>query len=169
MKKEIKIICEECGYFDRVKYAETKKIEERDLDALSKITREDILNHLRKGIGKMTPRGETKYLDCLCIGNDIELSIQINYQLDCLRDKGYNIRYFDKPEFGVDDSDANYNNPITKEELDYLTIADNRRLDVMFDICGHCFQSGQASISKIVEILNHLGTNREIIDDGLYH
>lgn len=168
MKKEIIIYREDYEFYEFGNTEIKGELEEGDLEALSKITCEDILNHLRKGIGKMTPRGKTKLLDCLCIGTDIELSIQINYQLDCLRDKCYNLRYFNKPEFGVDDSDANFNSPITKDEFEYLAGCDDKLVDVRFKICGHTFIAGQSTVGRIVDMLHQLGTERGICDDGMY-
>ncbi|MCI6119400.1 MAG: hypothetical protein MR717_09005 [Prevotella sp.] len=143
-----------------------KEIEHSDLDVLAKITRKDILKHLSRCIGKMTPGGETKFIDYMEIGN-VALSMQLSYQLYCLRDNYLGMRRYGTSEF-VRKNDERYNEPITEKEFDKLTENDNCRMDIFIAIDGHGFQCGEVSIKGLVSILNVLGERHLICDDGLY-
>lgn len=168
MKQKITIAvydgyCDDDNQWDTVE----KEIEQSDLDILAKITREDILRHLSQCIGKMTPRGETKFIDCMEIGN-VTLSMQLSYQLDCLRDKNCCMRNYGTSEF-VRKNDERYNEPITEKEFGKLTENDDCRMDIFIAIGGYGFSCGNVSIKGLVSILNVLGERHLICDDGLYN
>lgn len=82
-------ITEENPYFDYESpneevYTTYNRSVNIDCQKMINTTAEDILAHLREGIGKMTCSGEERFLPSLHFG-ELELSLQLNYYLWLLR------------------------------------------------------------------------------------
>lgn len=121
------------------------------LEAMQEITADTLYQHLRKAIGKVTPRGETKLLPYLKVG-ELTLSLQLNYQLWYLRQE--------KSQY----EDVDYS-PMTKAEFntiikgyeDPLSLFDFAVWDTRTDLVT----PGETTISRLLEWL------REIYQDGI--
>ena len=78
-------ITEENPYFDyespnEEEYITYNKSVNIDCQKIMNTTAEDILAHLKEGIGTMTWNGEERFLPSLHFG-ELELSLQLNYNL----------------------------------------------------------------------------------------
>lgn len=79
------------------------EITDEELKQICGLEPEDILNHMKKSIGFMTPTGKSRFIPCIMLGK-LEISVQINYQLWSMRM----------------DANLSMDTPITKEEFDEL-------------------------------------------------
>lgn len=59
-------------------------ITDDELRMICELTPTDILAHMKKSIGVITPLGATKLIPCIMLGK-LEISVQINYQLWSMR------------------------------------------------------------------------------------
>lgn len=123
------------------------------LDAMQEITAESLYQHLRKAIGKVTPRGETKILPYLKVG-ELTLSLQLNYQLWCLRQE--------KSQYEAVDY-----SPMTEEEFSILIKGKEENCMSLFDFAvwdarTDLVTPGETTIPRLLEWLRAVYQSGEI-------
>jgi hypothetical protein len=114
------------------------EITDDELKQICDLKPEDILNHMKKSVGVLTPTGQSKFIPCIMLGN-LEISVQISYQLWSMRT----------------DANLSMNAPITQEEFDVLVPnIDHRNIDVRILYAKKTFiPATQMSLREICDFL----------------
>lgn len=122
----------------------TIDITDDEADVFFSLRQDDIFEHLKQSIGKVTPSGKSKLVPRYCIG-DLSISVQFAYYLWSKRSDAVNC---------MSDID---NSPITQDEFVKIVGSDandTHLLDVMVEWKG--IRIVPATQMKLHELVNHL-------------
>lgn len=114
-------------WYEGTNVEESFYISDETMNALKNVTEEELYNHLKAGVGKMTVYNSSKLLPTIKVG-EIILSLQLNYQLWNLRMERSN----------DEDCMKCSNAPMTEEEFEMLVSSK----DSIFDFWAH-FERGR--------------------------
>lgn len=136
---------------DYIDIEKTVAISNKEATSIIKLTPKMLYEHLQKGIGKVTPKGVTKFLPTYKLGK-LKISLQYAYYLWSYRD-----------DLGIYENTNSYgaglicNNPITKKEFNHIIPNIDTLIDVqvMYDK-EPVIQATQMSIREVVEKLQNM-------------
>jgi hypothetical protein len=118
-------------------------ISDDELRQICELKPEDILAHMEKSIGKMTPLGPSKFIPAIMLGK-LEISVQINYQLWSEREDGGRLMEppITRQEFDILVPDVHYRN------IDVRVLYDGRPFikPTQMSLKGLCDCLGEAII-----------------------
>ena len=153
-------ITEENPYFDyespnEEEYITYNKSVNIDCQKIMNTTAEDILAHLKEGIG-------TRFLPSLYFG-DLELSLQLNYNL-------WRIRSDKKDSYKDID-----NSPMTQAEFNQIIGTGNDCMNTLFDFAAKfagekhwSVKPGQITINRLLLWLDDIAVRHELNSTGIY-
>lgn len=164
MKVQVNVIENDSMWEDPGPHKRPIQLDTLTFDAIEKVTKEKLLDHLRSGIGSMTPLEHTKILPCFQIG-ELELSMQLNYQL-------WSYRYDRLTDWRKDVS----NHPMKESEFqEIMGETPEECYSSYFDFAvsikgsyGWVAQPGQISINGLMQWLHDILMQLELNGTGCY-
>lgn len=164
MKVQVNVLEYDSMWESDKPYKRPIELDTSTFDAIEEITKEKLLNHLKNGIGSVTPLESTKFLPRFEIG-ELELSMQLNYQLWCYR-----------RERLANFHDEISNHPMEEREFaEIMGVTTEECYSSYFDFAAKLkgaddwvAQPGQISINGLLIWLRDISMKLELDGTGLY-